>query len=89
MMASIAYLCMTYEIFDFIPLFIFSLSTPCSIDPIHIDDPLFPTNNVGRNCFRIHQCIKVNCVIYWLGYHGICCQFRINLCDNVMFVESN
>ncbi|OVA19044.1 PAP/25A-associated [Macleaya cordata] len=28
------------------------------IDPIHIDDPLFPTNNVGRNCFRIHQCIK-------------------------------
>ncbi|KAF5180217.1 Non-canonical poly(A) RNA polymerase protein Trf4-1 [Thalictrum thalictroides] len=29
-----------------------------SIDPIHIDDPLFPTNNVGKNCFRIHQCIK-------------------------------
>ncbi|KAG8653680.1 uncharacterized protein LOC110614705 isoform X7 [Manihot esculenta] len=29
-----------------------------SIDPIHIDDPLFPTNNVGRNCFRIHQCTK-------------------------------
>ncbi|XP_020694601.1 uncharacterized protein LOC110108337 [Dendrobium catenatum] len=29
-----------------------------SIDPIHIDDPLIPTNNVGRNCFRIHQCIK-------------------------------
>uniref|UniRef100_A0A7N0ZQR2 Polymerase nucleotidyl transferase domain-containing protein n=1 Tax=Kalanchoe fedtschenkoi TaxID=63787 RepID=A0A7N0ZQR2_KALFE len=28
------------------------------IDPIHIDDPLSPTNNVGRNCFRIHQCIK-------------------------------
>ncbi|XP_062178448.1 uncharacterized protein LOC133883223 isoform X3 [Phragmites australis] len=30
-----------------------------SIDPIHIDDPLCPANNVGRNCFRIHQCIKV------------------------------
>ncbi|XP_027771483.1 uncharacterized protein LOC107005675 isoform X2 [Solanum pennellii] len=30
----------------------------CSIDPICIDDPLYPTNNVGRNCFRIHQCIK-------------------------------
>ncbi|XP_078442957.1 nucleotidyltransferase family protein isoform X3 [Wolffia australiana] len=29
-----------------------------SIDPIHIDDPLCPTNNVGKNCFRIHQCIK-------------------------------
>ncbi|GMH17223.1 hypothetical protein Nepgr_019064 [Nepenthes gracilis] len=29
-----------------------------SIDPIDIDDPLFPTNNVGKNCFRIHQCIK-------------------------------
>ncbi|KAL6560391.1 hypothetical protein OROGR_003950 [Orobanche gracilis] len=30
----------------------------CSIDPLYIDDPLFLTNNVGRNCFRIHQCIK-------------------------------
>ncbi|KAM0935770.1 putative polynucleotide adenylyltransferase [Dioscorea sansibarensis] len=29
-----------------------------SFDPVHIDDPLYPTNNVGRNCFRIHQCIK-------------------------------
>ncbi|OAY76293.1 Non-canonical poly(A) RNA polymerase PAPD5 [Ananas comosus] len=29
-----------------------------SIDPIHIDDPLYSDNNVGRNCFRIHQCIK-------------------------------
>ncbi|XP_063947905.1 uncharacterized protein LOC108218607 isoform X2 [Daucus carota subsp. sativus] len=29
-----------------------------SIDPIYIDDPLFPANNVGRNCFRIHQCVK-------------------------------
>ncbi|KAG1360849.1 hypothetical protein COCNU_09G003120 [Cocos nucifera] len=29
-----------------------------SIDPIHIDDPLYPANNVGRNCFRVHQCIK-------------------------------
>ncbi|WVZ79006.1 hypothetical protein U9M48_026637 [Paspalum notatum var. saurae] len=29
-----------------------------SIDPIHIDDPLCHANNVGRNCFRIHQCIK-------------------------------
>lgn len=31
-----------------------------SIDPIYIDDPLSPssTNNVGKNCFRIHQCIK-------------------------------
>ncbi|XP_042016015.1 uncharacterized protein LOC121763991 [Salvia splendens] len=30
----------------------------CNIDPLCIDDPLFLTNNVGRNCFRIHQCIK-------------------------------
>ncbi|KAG8363403.1 hypothetical protein BUALT_Bualt19G0018700 [Buddleja alternifolia] len=30
----------------------------CTIDPLCIDDPLFLTNNVGRNCFRIHQCIK-------------------------------
>ncbi|KAF3780648.1 Non-canonical poly(A) RNA polymerase [Nymphaea thermarum] len=29
-----------------------------SLDPLHIDDPLYPTNNVGRNCFRIHQCTK-------------------------------
>jgi len=41
----------------------FWLST-YSIDPIHIDDPLFPTNNVGRNCFRIHQCIKVSWILY-------------------------
>ncbi|EPS65873.1 hypothetical protein M569_08904, partial [Genlisea aurea] len=31
----------------------------CSIDPLCIDDPLLLANNVGRNCFRIHQCIKV------------------------------
>ncbi|KAI8026400.1 hypothetical protein LOK49_LG02G00690 [Camellia lanceoleosa] len=35
-----------------------------SIDPIYIDDPLFPTNNVGRNCFRIHQCIKLSHTLY-------------------------
>ncbi|KAH7425817.1 hypothetical protein KP509_11G072500 [Ceratopteris richardii] len=29
-----------------------------SIDPLHIEDPLYPTNNVGRNCFRILQCVK-------------------------------
>lgn len=33
-----------------------------SIDPLYIDDPiddpLHPVNNVGRNCFRIHQCVK-------------------------------
>ncbi|KZV49037.1 hypothetical protein F511_10988 [Dorcoceras hygrometricum] len=28
------------------------------IDPLYIDDPLLLTDNVGRNCFRIHQCIK-------------------------------
>ncbi|CAH2069067.1 unnamed protein product [Thlaspi arvense] len=39
-----------------------------SIDPIHIDDPLFPTNNVGRNCFRIHQCIKVNWILHFLKH---------------------
>ncbi|XP_077236390.1 nucleotidyltransferase family protein isoform X2 [Tasmannia lanceolata] len=35
-----------------------------SIDPIHIDDPLYPTNNIGRNCFRIHQCIKM-LTLFW------------------------
>lgn len=29
-----------------------------SIDPLHIEDPLHPSNNVGRNCFRILQCVK-------------------------------
>ncbi|EMS48671.1 hypothetical protein TRIUR3_13289 [Triticum urartu] len=28
------------------------------IDPIHIDDPLFPANIMGRNCFRVHHCAK-------------------------------
>ncbi|PIA50189.1 hypothetical protein AQUCO_01300731v1 [Aquilegia coerulea] len=40
-----------------------------SIDPIHIDDPLFPTNNVGKNCFRIHQCIKVSPQSSSLHFH--------------------
>lgn len=60
------YSCMTDKFLKFHPLFISWYSTPCSIDPIHIDDPLFPTNNVGRNCFRIHQCIKVSCVLFGL-----------------------
>ncbi|CAA6666784.1 unnamed protein product [Spirodela intermedia] len=41
--------------------FLYFLGMPVAannIDPIHIDDPLCPTNNVGKNCFRIHQCIK-------------------------------
>ncbi|OAE19324.1 hypothetical protein AXG93_1860s1340 [Marchantia polymorpha subsp. ruderalis] len=28
------------------------------IDPLYIEDPLHPDNNVGRNCFRILQCVK-------------------------------
>ncbi|KAJ1392080.1 polymerase, nucleotidyl transferase domain [Sesbania bispinosa] len=43
----------------------------CSIDPIHIDDPLFPTNNVGRNCFRIHQCIKAFSEAYSVLEHEL------------------
>ncbi|KAK3435114.1 hypothetical protein EUGRSUZ_D02494 [Eucalyptus grandis] len=53
-----------------------------SIDPIHIDDPLFPTNNVGRNCFRIHQCIKAFAEAYsalkqertWIQNNGDACS---------------
>lgn len=65
----------------------------CSIDPIHIDDPLFPTNNVGRNCFRIHQCTKVSCMWYSLclplSIRTMICMtievnnFLVQLCDNV------
>lgn len=43
------------------------------IDPIHIDDPLFPTNNVGRNCFRIHQCIKAFADAYSLLENELTC----------------
>lgn len=52
------------------------LSNFCSIDPIYIDDPLFPTNNVGRNCFRIHQCIKVSCFIF---FHLVIDTLNMNL----------
>ncbi|KAF8020461.1 hypothetical protein BT93_G1006 [Corymbia citriodora subsp. variegata] len=53
-----------------------------SIDPIHIDDPLFPTNNIGRNCFRIHQCIKAFAEAYsalkqeltWIQNNGDACS---------------
>lgn len=44
-----------------------------SIDPLHIDDPLFPTNNVGRNCFRIHQCIKAFSEAYSLLENELTC----------------
>ncbi|CAI0383254.1 unnamed protein product [Linum tenue] len=44
-----------------------------SIDPIHIDDPLFPTNNVGRNCFRIHQCIKAFSEAYSILENELAC----------------
>ncbi|KAK4760217.1 hypothetical protein SAY87_023348 [Trapa incisa] len=44
-----------------------------SIDPIHIDDPLYPTNNVGRNCFRIHQCIKAFSEAYSLLEQELTC----------------
>ncbi|OMP00684.1 PAP/25A-associated [Corchorus olitorius] len=44
-----------------------------SIDPIHIDDPLFPTNNVGRNCFRIHQCIKAFSEAYSILENELTC----------------
>ncbi|XVE76922.1 hypothetical protein DITRI_Ditri13aG0019400 [Diplodiscus trichospermus] len=46
----------------------------CSIDPIHIDDPLFPTNNVGRNCFRIHQCIKAFSEAYSILENELACM---------------
>ncbi|XP_023635771.1 uncharacterized protein LOC17883065 isoform X2 [Capsella rubella] len=45
-----------------------------SIDPIHIDDPLFPTNNVGRNCFRIHQCIKAFSEAYSVLENELTCM---------------
>ncbi|KAK4849669.1 hypothetical protein QYF36_027137 [Acer negundo] len=44
-----------------------------SIDPIHIDDPLFPINNVGRNCFRIHQCIKAFAEAYSVLENELTC----------------
>ncbi|KAI4370353.1 hypothetical protein MLD38_018713 [Melastoma candidum] len=47
-----------------------------SIDPIHIDDPLFPANNVGRNCFRIHQCIKAFAEAYSILEHELSCLPR-------------
>ena len=31
---------------------------PHKFDPLHIEDPLLPTNNVGRNCFRINYILR-------------------------------
>ncbi|KAL2477973.1 Nucleotidyltransferase family protein [Forsythia ovata] len=45
----------------------------CSIDPLYVDDPLFPTNNVGRNCFRIHQCIKAFADAYSVLQNELTC----------------
>lgn len=57
-----------------------------SIDPIHIDDPLFPTNNVGRNCFRIHQCIKAFSEAYSILENELTCLSSNNdSCSNPPF----
>lgn len=45
----------------------------CNIDPLCIDDPLFLTNNVGRNCFRIHQCIKAFADAYAMLENELTC----------------
>ncbi|GFQ02394.1 non-canonical poly(A) RNA polymerase papd5 [Phtheirospermum japonicum] len=45
----------------------------CSIDPLCIDDPLFLANNVGRNCFRIHQCIKAFADAYAMLENELTC----------------
>ena len=34
-------------------------STPFKFDPLFIEDPLTPGNNVGRNCFRILQVQRI------------------------------
>ncbi|KAL3695829.1 hypothetical protein R1sor_009905 [Riccia sorocarpa] len=36
------------------------------IDPLYIEDPLHADNNVGRNCFRIQQCVKAFAEAYAL-----------------------
>nr|CAB3468702.1 unnamed protein product [Digitaria exilis] len=50
------------------------------IDPIHIDDPLCPANNVGRNCFRIHQCIKAFADAF-AALENELSQFKMNLLE--------
>ena len=51
----------------------FSISRrPCTFDPLFVEDPLNPHNNVGRNAFRIFQikvcaCVEFvfhNCVLF-------------------------
>ncbi|XP_073313820.1 uncharacterized protein [Primulina huaijiensis] len=48
----------------------------CSIDPLYIDDPLLLTDNVGRNCFRIHQCIKAYADAYTMLENELACLPR-------------
>jgi hypothetical protein len=45
------------------------LTIPFQFDPLFIEDPLTPGNNVGRNCFRIFQVQKV-----WSDLHTIICE---------------
>ncbi|CAA3000018.1 nucleotidyl transferase [Olea europaea subsp. europaea] len=45
----------------------------CSFYPLYFDDPLFPTNNVGRNCFHIHQCIKAFADAYSMLQSELAC----------------
>ena len=34
------------------------MGDPHKFDPLHIEDPLLTTNNVGRNCFRINYILR-------------------------------
>jgi hypothetical protein len=42
-------------------------SRPFTFDPLYVEDPLHPSNNVGRNAFRIFQ-VKVSSHLHMFGY---------------------
>jgi hypothetical protein len=49
----------------------FSISRrPCTFDPLFVEDPLNPHNNVGRNAFRIFQ-IKVCACVEFVFHHCV------------------
>ena len=42
-----------------------------SFDPLYVEDPLRPSNNVGRNCFRIYAIQQE-----FAKAHNVCANFK-------------
>ena len=53
----------------------FSGKAPYTFDPLFVEDPLNPSNNVGRNAFRIFQVKRAFVSLFLLNLATIICMY--------------